>query len=311
MTHTVAVYHLSVPKKPSFEKTHMLEFFSEGARMAGNRVFDIRNYTVVNSDVAVIQGWIADKTTSPHLKLRQAVINQQFQRKKYVVTADSNLFLYADINNPLHYLRYSFNGVFPTTGIYCDDPVDPQRWNQIQQDLNISLKDYRSTGAQVLICLQRNGGWSMGNQSVASWLEHILTLLRNHTDRPIVIRTHPGDRQSAYYLKPLLSLANRYNFKMSSNVSLIDDLKNSWAVVNHNSSPTVAAAIEGYPVFITDTARSQCKDIANTDLTLIENPRLPDRLEWIQRLAMCHWKFDELKSGEAWAHMRQFVRDTL
>jgi len=77
--------------------------------------------------------------------------------------------------------------------------------------------------------------------------------------------------------------------------------------VNYNSSPVVGAAIEGIPIFVMDALNSQCKDIANTDLSRIENPQMPDRLRWIERLSMFHWNFDELTSGECWAHMRKFI----
>jgi len=53
---------------------------------------------------------------------------------------DSNLFLYANTTNPLHYLRYSFNGVFPTTGIYCDTTIDPCRWQKISQNLKHNIE---------------------------------------------------------------------------------------------------------------------------------------------------------------------------
>ena len=68
------------------------------------------------------------------------------------------------------------------------------------------------------------------------------------------------------------------------------------------------SAIEGIPIFVTDPERSQCADIANTDLSLIEKPNMPDRQAWAERLAMSHWNFDELKSGECWHHMRQYVK---
>jgi hypothetical protein len=70
----------------------------------------------------------------------------------------------------------------------------------------------------------------------------------------------------------------------------------------------VAAAIEGYPIFVTDPDRSQCQEIANTDLSQIESPQMPERQAWVERLSMFHWDFDELQSGKCWAHMRQFVR---
>jgi hypothetical protein len=309
MTCSIAVYHQTVPNKKNLEKTQMLQFFASGSQLAGAQVTNVFDSQIVNADVAVIQGWVSTDVQRPHLRLRNDVINHQLNSKKYVVTADSNLFLYANTNNPLHYLRYSFNGVFPNTGIYFDTKVDPNRWNKIQRDLGIGLKNYRANGSHILICLQRNGGWSMGNNSVDMWAQQTIRELRKYTSRPIVLRAHPGDQQSHVYLKKLEMLARPLNFIISTNTKLTDDLVNCWAVVNHNSSPAVAAAIEGYPVFVTDPGRSQCQEIANTDLSRIETPNLPDRLPWIQRLSMSHWKFDELKSGEAWRHMQQFVRD--
>jgi hypothetical protein len=309
MVYKLAVYHQSIPNKKSLEKIQMLQFFAAGAQENGDVVDNVYDHQPVETDVAVIQGWVANDIARPHLKLRNNVINQQLAQHKYVITADSNLFLYAEPTNSLHYLRYSFNGIFPNTGIYCDSIINPGRWTKIQKDLNISIKDYRTTGKHILICLQRNGGWSMGKQSVVEWAKTVIQKLRQHTNRPIVLRAHPGDKQSRVYLKQLEALTAQLKFTISTNKNLQDDLTGCWAVVNHNSSPVVAAAIEGYPVFVTDPDRSQCKEIANTDLGKIEAPNLPDRLPWVHRLAMSHWKFDEVRSGEAWAHMRQFVRD--
>jgi hypothetical protein len=53
--------------------------------------------------------------------------------------------------------------------------------------------------------------------------------------------------------------------------------------------------------------RSQCAEIANKNLSEIENPKLFDRQNWANRLAMFHWNFDEIQNGECWAHMRRYV----
>ena len=98
------------------------------------------------------------------------------------------------------------------------------------------------------------------------------------------------------------------NVELSApDTSLEQDLKNCWAVVNHNSSPTVGAAIEGIPVFVTDPERSQVREIAETRLDKIETPITPDRDAWIQRISQFHWSHQELRNGTAWAHMRKFV----
>ena len=301
---TATIYHQTVPNQKNQEKLDLLKYFSQGIAQAGDRAINCYTLDYTPTDVAVIQGWVHEGSKiSPHLNLRNTVIAQQLLKKQYVVAVDSNLFLYADSSNPKHYLRYSFNGVFPNTGIYCDTVIDPVRWQKISSTLNISLKPYRNTGNHILLCLQRNGGWSMGNFDVVSWANRTISQLRQHTDRPIVVRAHPGDKGAKNYVARITGK----NVTVSNNPGLVSDLHNCWAAVNHNSSPVVGAAIEGIPIFVTDSSKSQCKEIANTDLAQIENPGMPDRQAWAERLSMFHWNFDELRSGECWRHMRQFI----
>jgi len=310
---SVAVYHRTVPNAKNQEKIDLLKNYATGVRSAGDVCYDNNTYQYQPTDVGVIQGWLGGGNIStPHLRLRNTVINNQINSKKHVVVVDSNLFLYTDTENPLHYLRYSFNGVFPNTGIYFDAETNPNRWQSISKNLNLTLKDYRSTGNHILLCLQRNGGWSMDGYDVQTWTIDTIKKLRAVTDRPIIIRGHPNDSNAKRYLDPknpeckIRGFTNVFFSEFGR--SLEQDLVNCWAVVNHNSSPTVGAAIEGYPVFVSDPERSQCRIIANTDLSKIENPDLPDRQTWIEKISMSHWNFDELRSGEAWAHMRNYCQ---
>ena len=308
----VAIYHKSVPNAKNLEKIELLKNFSLGVGNCGDERLDIHDHNYVSTDVGIIQGWLGQgPITTPHLKLRNTVIQNQLSRKKYVVAVDSNLFLYANMANPLHYLRYSFNGVFPTTGIYCDTNIDPARWQKISKNLNISLRDYRTSGDHILICLQRNGGWSMGPVDIQDWANSVIDTLRKYTDRPIVIRPHPGDKTSKDIIRPgnpRCKIKFSKRVWLSNNDNFLQDLKNSWAVVTYNSSPTVGASIEGYPIFVSDAKNSQSGEVANTDLSQIENPIMPDRQKWVERLSMFHWNFDELKSGECWRHMKQYVK---
>lgn len=309
---TVAIYHKTVPNSKNREKIDLLLNFSHGVRAVGDTAVDVHDYNIVPSKVGVIQGWIApgNPSVSSHTLLRSNVITQQVYSKKFVVAVDSNLFLYANTDNPLHYLRYSFNSIFPHKGIYCDNVVDPARWQKISANLNLRLKDYRITGDHILILMQRNGGWSMDGYDVQDWAVSVIEKVRQYSNRPIVIRPHPGDKDSRNYLdsrNPRCKIKFSKHVRLSNNVNLIDDLRGCWAAVNYNSSPVVGAAIEGYPIFISDPTRSQCREIANTDLSLIDQPTLFDRQVWVERLAMFHWNFDELRSGECWSHMRKFI----
>lgn len=299
---SVAIYHKSVPAgNKNLEKPQILTNFSQGVRAMGDAAIDVYDLACAGADVGVIQGWTHEISDRPHLALRAHAIRHHAK----VVVADSNLFLYKNKNNPGHYLRYSFNGIFPNTGIYCDNSIDPSRWQQIKRDLDLSIKDYRGQGTHILLCLQRNGGWSMAGLDVVSWTQQTVGQLRQHTDRPIIIRAHPGDKSSRNYLHQLSGLPG---VRISETGRTMEqDLANCWAVVNYNSSSVVGAAIEGYPVFVTDPARSQCSDIANIDFANIEQPRLPDRQPWLERISMFHWNFAELSNGACWRHMRRYV----
>lgn len=305
----VVSYLSSIPAKDRnkiTEKTEIIKNFAKGVAVIGDDSI-AHSGDYIPGDVAVIQGWVhANSGNTPHLQLRKKVIRNQLAQGKAVITADSNLFLYkvGKHNSPHHYLRYSANDVFPTTGNYFWNDPDPKRWQQISKDLDITVKDWRTNGSHILICLQRNGGWSMGDIDVLEWCSNMINQLRQYTDRKIVVRGHPGDKKTIESLTKM-----SLNIYTSTNADIMDDFHDAWATITYNSSPGVSSAIEGVPVFVTDPNPkiSQACDIANTDLSQIENPKIFDRQSWLNTLAMCHWNFSELASGKAWAHMRNYL----
>lgn len=310
----VVFYLKSLNAKAQLEsnKGQILNKFALGVTAKGDEAVLHNSNDIIPADAAMIVGWVHEESkNTSHLMLRKKVFDTQILQKKKMLIADSNLFLYANTGNPMYYLRYSYNGVFPNTGIYCDDVVDPARWKTISTNTGITLKDYRKNGHHILLCLQRNGGWSMAGYNVVDWTASIIREIRKHSDREIIIRPHPGDKDAANYLSPknlMSKIGLLKGVRLSRpNASLIDDLHKCWAVVNHNSSPAVGAAIEGYPIFVTDPQRSQCAEIANTEIKNIESPILYDRQAWIERLSMFHWNFKETSSGEAWEHMRKYL----
>jgi hypothetical protein len=238
------------------EKFLTLKNYAEGVSTAGDAGILSTSMQYEPANVAVMLGWVHENgKQAPHLKFRQHVMDQQQQRGGRTVIADSNLFLYHDTKNPYHYLRYSYDGIFPNTGEYCDANPDLSRWQTIQQEMGIHVRDWRSSGNHILLCLQRNGGWSMGNVSVVDWATQTIVKLRQHTDRPIVIRSHPGDKRATEYMKQFSVNSQLKNVIVgNSSDPLVRHLKHCWAAVAHNSSPTVGAAIEGIPVFVTDPA---------------------------------------------------------
>ena len=299
-------------KNTSEEKEGILNKYIQGVTRVGDNGYIHNGYNLLDCDVAVIQGWQHEKGKSgAHLQLRQSVIDTQIAKNKYVITGDSNLFLYANkTNKPHHYLRYSINGVFPNTGNYCDNNPDPKRWQQISKDCNIQLEPMRNKGKTILLCLQRNGGWSMGKYDVQDWIIDTVTEIRKHSDRTIVVRPHPGDKKAVQYLSHRYNrISNLPNVKLSPfDRPLEEDLHKCWAVVNHNSSSIVGPIIQGYHAFATDPEKSQCKEVVNTNLKNIETPKEFDRQRWLERISMFHWKFTELEDGSCWRHMRNYCQ---
>lgn len=307
----VKSYLSSLPKHINGdEKVMALTYFAEGAARCGDQAMTTHSQTYEPCDVAAIIGNAFDsnpsKTRLLHYKVRKMVMETQPQLGKYWLSIDSNVFIYRDRLNPHKYLRYSFNGVFPKTGIYCNESPGEENWNNIKRDYNMDLGPWRQRGKHILICLQRPMGWSMRGLDLMSWLENTFQTIRQHSDRPIRLRWHPGDWKNF----PAEVDLSRFNAVMSpQGRHITEDLKSCWAVVCHNSTPSSVATIEGIPAFITDDpGYCQAGDVVNTDLSMIENPIMPDREQWIRKLAQCHWSFEDVRSGRCWTHMRNYVK---
>lgn len=293
------------------QKEQLLYDFVTGVNSAGDIGVVHFHDNLVECDAAMIQGWVYQKITTPHLRLRNSVIQSQKEYGKHTITADANLFLFHDPNNTKGYLRYSFNGIFPTTGIYCDNKITNNRWKSISKTLNLSLSDYITSGEHIVLMCQRQGGWSMKGLDVINWISHTIQQIQQNTNRKIVIRSHPGDKLAGTYLakRPNHPLAHFSNIEISPPGRTLDeDLKGAWAVVNHNSSAAVGPIIKGYHCFLTDPHDSQCKEVSNINFNRIENPNLFDRELWLKRISMFHWTFEELKNGSCWKHMREFIK---
>ena len=298
----VAVYLSAVPSKAKNEfKRSLLENFAYGVKNSGDEIYLVDDVqSVIEADIAVLQGWIGMKQ-APHLEQRQRVINTQRQHNRHTLVIDSNLFGFLEPGDFNRYLRYSLDGIFPTTGYYFDRDVDTNCWEKIKQSYNFEERPWRTDGRHITLCLQREGGWSMDGLSVIEWLENTIPLVRAYTQRPILIRAHPSS------MKVVPEIERRWpRLEISRNTDLRQDLNRSWCTVTYNSSPGVASILWGVPTFVTDPSpqRSQAHGFANTDLAMLGNPLLPDRTDFYHRLSQCHFATEHLSTGDAWKFMR-------
>lgn len=297
----VAVYLSGIPaKSKNQQKRQALVDFATGVSAAGDEVQLVEGYDTVDCDIAVIQGWVNSKTGA-HLRIRSDAIDRQRSAGRHIVVIDSNLLGFLEPADFNRYLRYSLDGIFPTTGYYFHKDVDAARWDSIKSRYGFQERPWRQNGRYILVCLQRNGGWSMGGQSVLNWLDDTLAELRRWTNRPIVIRAHPGNQEIIRDIKIKQSAC-----VISDAADIRTDLDHAWATVTYNSSPGVASLLWGVPVWVTDpeSAKSQAWPMAHRKLSKIEDPFYCDRQALYDRLGQCHFSADELTSGMAWRFMR-------
>ena len=296
----VVVYLSSLPKIADHNrKVEVLQAFADGSRSQGARVLLQKLPQVVDCRLAVILGWVGTKISGPHIQLRQDVINRQRQHGNHVMPIDGSCFKFVDVDS--YFLRYSLNGVFYNKNNYANANSNDSKWNQIQHKLNLELKPWRSHGDHVLVCLQRDGGWSMKGTDMSLWTHRTIKHLRSITQRPIVIRPHPKHKMDLSELTALPGVRSSVD-----GCSLQQDLANAWAAVFCNSSSSVAAVLAGIPVFADD---DDCVAwaVANQDLGSIETPNMPDRTQWLNDLSAAHWTDHESQTGKIYQRFLSFI----
>lgn len=295
----VAVYLSSLPRiADRNRKVEVLRAFAQGSAAAGANTLIQDKYHTVPARLAVILGWVGQTIAGPHIEVRRNVIEEQHRTDCKVMSIDGSCFKFADPTSI--FLRYSLDGVYYNTNNYANKNSNPDKWNQIKQRLGLELKPWRKNGEHILICGQRDGGWSMKGIDMPAWTLQTVKQIRQSTDRPIVVRPHPKNP-----INPAL-FAQYANVNISGNERLEQDLHNAWAGVFFNSSASVASVLAGIPVFASD---QDCVAwaVANTDLGQIENPTQIDREQWLWDLSAAHWTDDESKIGLIYKKFQQFL----
>lgn len=160
--------------------------------------------------------------------------------------------------------------------------------------LKLEAKPWTNSGHNIVIAAQRSDSeqWA-GQPPTTAWLTETARKIKEHTDRPIVIRPHPRQRINAIpgcmieVPQPIPGTYDSFNYNQC--------LTSAWAVVNHNSGPGPQAILAGVPAFVGTS--SLAAPVGNLDLSTINNPVRPDRTAWLEKLAHTEWYLSEIESG--------------
>jgi hypothetical protein len=123
-----------------------------------------------------------------------------------------------------------------------DQEIDQNR----PEKLGISLEAYKDTRSpEILIATQHRASlqWE-GQPNMQTWAEQTIKLLRQYTDRKIVVRPHPRSPISVSLPNVVMELPKL----VPGSYDDFDINYHYHCVINHNSGPAVQAAINGTPI---------------------------------------------------------------
>lgn len=189
---------------------------------------------------------------------------------------------------------------------FANQHVDGARWKKF----NLQLKPWNQTGNDIIICGQHHSShqWR-NNPPMSKWFDQQVTEIRKYTDRPIAIRPHPRNNVSIDVRKyqNVRIVGPQRDRSTYDDTDLADRLKSAWAVVNHSSNPAMTAAIAGIPVYVSEASLSY--DVGNKNFQNINNPEMPDRQNWANKLAYTEWWTTEIEEGLPWERIKNRLKE--
>lgn len=166
-------------------------------------------------------------------------------------------------------------------------PRPADRWQRFGR----SLPRRASNGRTVIVAAPDDKPCKFYGIDRDQWVQHTVDTLRDHTDRPIVVRERVANRQARMIQQPLREL-------------LVD----AHVLVTYNSLSAIEAIMAGVPVIVTAPTHAALP-VASRDLTTVESPTWPSQdllHEWLCHLSYGQFHVSEMASG--WA-MQQLHRE--
>jgi hypothetical protein len=128
-----------------------------------------------------------------------------------------------------------------------------------------------------------------------AWDKWALEEIQKNTERNIVYRPKPSWIDAKTLPGTTFSHVGQ---------SLDAVLNNTHVVVTHHSNVAVDALMRGIPAICVDGAAYA---ICDEDFTAIDEPKKPERAQFLWNLAWCNWSVSEMESGACWRYIREQV----
>lgn len=169
-----------------------------------------------------------------------------------------------------------------------DTEIDSHR----AKKLGVTLRDPDLERNQhiVLACQHKRSLQWKNMPATEQWVQESVAAIRKYTDRKIIVRPHPRN----LIRLSLPGVEVQLPKKIKDSYDNFDIDYNCYCLVNYNSGPAVQAAIFGTPVICDQSS------LAYPVSDVIENinqPTLPDRQQWFDKLCYTEWTVDEIQQG--------------
>ena len=69
----------------------------------------------------------------------------------------------------------------------------------------------------------------------------------------------------------------------------------------------MTAVFNGIPVFVSEKSLSY--DVGNHNLSTINNPHMPDRQNWANKLSYTEWTTEEIRQGIPWQRIKKRIEE--
>jgi hypothetical protein len=188
------------------------------------------------------------------------------------------------------------------------------------EKLGIKWKGWRNNPkGHILLMLQLPGDASLRGLNMWQWGEFAVQKLQKHSNREIVIRTHPGhhpksiDELHKFISEIVLNYKNvRFSVGGKDN-PISKDFEDAFCSVSYSSGSSIDSIISGIPTLTLDPANFAW-DISSRYWEEIENIKKPSEVlvnSWLNNLAYSQWSVEEMQNGQAWGHLFPLIKSSL
>ena len=245
-----------------------------------------------------------------HTKGRRRDLVERAKKKGiYIITFDGGILssFGNTITNPNHHWRVALYSPM-NNGNFLSDNSPPDRWEKMKKLWNIKYEPWRRSNPDdpILFVLQPSDNWSMNELDPIEWFKDVYKKIRPLTKRKFIVRPHPNhvaamEKRIDEFPKDGVEVVIGQKFfsgdeKKYYRFDFQKAITNCHAVITHNSTASIDSCVRGIPTFVTSDL-AICWPVANTNLEDIENPKYPDRDQWVNDIGYKQWTEKEIRDG--------------